>query len=649
MDYRDFKGKKDFRPEDNKDTTEEAGEFWWGIEDKEQAGHNLFMAAEALEDAASARHMLNLVHARLYGNFDIAGFGARDYNRTASFSLLGNTTAKLSLNVVASCIDTLAAKICKNKPRPMFVTDGASWPMQQKAKKLNQFGNALFHESRVHEAGTAVTMDKYMYGTGALHAYIDKKTHKLKFERAFIDDFLVDDADGVYGSPRQLIRKKLVNRAALMALYPQHADIIREASTHDEDKTIRGNVDVCEVWEAWYLPSFKGAGDGRHMVIVSTGCLEAEEWKLDCFPFVFTRYRKRTLGFWGQGIAEILTGIQVSLNRTFRSIDEQIRRKGKGRILYPINSVDPALFDNSVAAHIPYKGNTPPTVDNAPAVSQDELAHAQNLYQKAFQEVGISELSAASKKPSGLDAAVALREFNDIETERFILEGKSHEQMYMDAMELALELIRATGGKGYKVKLPNKRFLIDIDWKDIDLERDQYVLQMFPVSSLPSTPSARLQRVEELRAGGYIDMPEAKRLLDFPDIDAEMNLANSSADDVDACISMILDDAKPKIPPIEVYQNLDMIITRATANYLFAKHHDCDEDRLRMLRDYINQATAMKVQSIQAMAPPPPPAAGGPAGLGPSAAPGPGGGPAVNNTNNVEIPLQPAVPPVIGQ
>lgn len=649
MDYRDFKPKKDYRPDDEKSAAEElAAGYWWAIEDPTEAGFNLYKSAESLEQNSNSRHMLNLVHARLYGNFDIAGFGARDYNRIANLSLLNNSTAKLSLNVVASCIDTLAAKICKNKPRPMFVTSGASWPMQQKAKKLNQFGNALFHETKIHEAGTAATMDKYMYGTGALHAYIDRKTKKLKFERAFIDDFLVDDADGVYANPRQLIRKKLVNRASLLKAFPQHADIISEANTRAEDKPIRGNVDMCEVWEAWYLPSYKGAGDGRHMTIVSTGCLEAEEWKLDCFPFVFTRYRKRTLGFWGQGVAEILTGIQVSLNRTFRSIDEQIRRKGKGRIVYPINSVDPALFDNSVAAHIPFKGNIPPIFDNSPAVSQDELAHAQNLYQKAFQEVGISELSAASKKPSGLDAAVALREFNDIETERFILEGKGHEQMYMDAMELALELIRATGGAGYKVKLPNKRYLVEIDWKEIDLERDQYVLQMFPVSSLPSTPAARLQRVEELRAGGYIDMPTAKRLLDFPDIDAEMNLANSSTDDVDACISMILDDAKPEMPPIEVYQNLDMIIERATTSYLFAKHHDCDEERLRMLRDYINAATDMKVKSVQAMAPPPMAPGGDPSGLGPVPAPETGGG-QPSMTQNVNVPLQPAVPPIVGQ
>lgn len=648
-DYRDFKAVDKFDPNDKNANrrNDVLSAFWWNAKDDAAMAKGVLDTGNALVMSGNARHLQNLINARLYGNYDILSFGARDYNQTAAY---GNSSAignKLSLNVVASCIDTLGAKICKNKPRPMFVTSGASWPMQQKAKQLNQFGNALFHETKIHEVGTQVAFDSYIFGTGAMHAYLDD-SGKLCFERAFIEDIFVDDADGIYGNPRQLLRRKVVARAQLLHMFPDKQDEVLSAVLTEENRPLYGSADVVEVWEGWHLPTSKKAKDGKHIIAVSSGLLLQEAWKIDCFPFIFKRYRKRVLGFWGQGVAEILTGIQVALNRTFRSIDEQIRRKGKGRIFYPINSVDPALLDNSIQAHIPYKGGVPPTQDNSAAVSQDELAHREALYRLAYQEVGISELSAAAKKPSGLDAAVALREFNDIETERFILEGKSYEQMYMDAMELGLELIRASGGKGYKVRLPNKRYLVEIDWKDIDLERDQYVLQMFPVSSLPSTPAARLQKVEELRAGGYIDMPTAKRLLDFPDIDAEMNLANSAADDVDACISMILDNATPEMPEIEVYQSLDLIIERATTSYLFAKHHDCDEPRLDMLRQYIDKATQMKV--AMTMPPPDPAAAAGVAPMVSAPPPGPGGGSnSLNNTTNVNVPLQPTVAPLVAR
>lgn len=644
MDFRDFKLQDKFTPGKTESRVRDTMRgLWWLEEDEKDMARCLTDTASNLKQNTAVRqHLQNLIHARLYGNFDILSFGARDYNYATGLAANGTVIGnKLSQNVIASCVDTLASKICKNKPRPEFLTDGGSWVMQQKAKQLTRFGDALFHETKVHELGTQVAIDSYIFGTGALLAYFDEKD-RLQYERAFIDDFYVDDADGLYGQPHQLLRRKLISRAQLLLDYPKRRDTILEAKANSEDKPTNGNIDMVEVWEGWHLPTGDDGSDGAHVIAVSSGLLDAEEWTLNTFPVIFKRYRKRVLGFWGQGLAEILTGIQVALNRAFRSVDEQIRRKGKGRTYYPINTIDPALLDNSIQSHVPYKGGVPPTVDNAPAVSADEIQHIRDLRQAAFQEAGISELSAASKKPAGLDAAVALREFNDIESERFILEGRAYEQMYMDLMELSLEMIRRNGGKGYKVRLPNKRFLVEIDWKDINLERDQYVLQMFPVSSLPGTPAARLQRVEELRAGGYIEMPTAKRLLNFPDIDAEMNLANSAADDVDACISMILDNPKPEYPAIEVYQNLDLIIERATTNYLYAKHHNCEEDRLEMLRRYIDEAVEKKTAMLA-----PPPAPMGP-GTAPAAPPpGPEQG-APQTVNNINVPLQPTVPPLIG-
>jgi hypothetical protein len=43
----------------------------------------------------------------------------------------------------------------------------------------------------------------------------------------------------------------------------------------------------------------------------------------------------------------------------------------------------------------------------------------------------------------------------------------------------------------------------------------------------------------------------AKRLLGFPDVEAEMDLGNAALDDVDATISAILDDDEPVLHPPE--------------------------------------------------------------------------------------------------
>ena len=52
-------------------------------------------------------------------------------------------------------------------------------------------------------------------------------------------------------------------------------------------------------------------------------------------------------------------------------------------------------------------------------ISQDLFMHLDRLYNRSFEIAGISQLSAQSSKPSGLDSGRALREFSDIESERF--------------------------------------------------------------------------------------------------------------------------------------------------------------------------------------------------------------------------------------
>jgi hypothetical protein len=286
-----------------------------------------------------------------------------------------------------------------------------------------------------------------------------------------------------------------------------------------------------------------------------------------------------------------------------------------------------------------------PIVDSNNAIAPEEFQQINALKMAALQEVGLSEMSVSAKKPSGLDAAVALREYSDIESERFALVHQAWEQFFIDFAETAIDLVsNQTGGRGYEVKVPGRRSVTMLDWNKIDLDRDSYVMQIFPTSSLPQTPAARYAKVREMLQDGFIQPPAAKRLLEFPDLESETNIENAIIDDADATISAILDSEDPEVQPLEPYQNLDMLITRANAAYLYARHNGCDEHRLSLLRVLIGNATAKKVQLL---APPPMPMAG-PMPGGPMPGPMPGG-PTIGGNVNIDAaaPIQPAVPPMI--
>jgi hypothetical protein len=109
---------------------------------------------------------------------------------------------------------------------------------------------------------------------------------------------------------------------------------------------------------------------------------------------------------------------------------------------------------------------------------------------------------------------------------------------------------------------------------------------------------------------GFIDETTGKRLLEFPDIEAETNLVNAAIDDADATIGLILDQDVPEYMPLEKYQNYDLILQRATSAYLFARHFkDIEPERLELLRNLIDDAAAQKAALEEALQPPPMPGA----------------------------------------
>lgn len=647
LDYRDAVSHKE-KP-DKRAKLGQVVARWWEVEESELAQHVVDVGSSLLSDAGE-RQAAHIRHARLYENCELDSLNGRSYADAVVRQIIMGQ-GLMSLNVGASCVDTLTAKVTKNRPRPNFLTSGVSWDQQIKARNLDKWAKGFFYETKVYQKARPVFVDGCEFGTGFLQVF-DRGDGRLDCERVLPSEMFVDDLDGQYGTPRQLLRYKLVPRDILIRLFPEYESEIIDAGKKEKLDSVGGSSEVLEntvpVWEAWHLPSGPGAKDGKHAIVIDGCTLLSEKWKISKFPFVVYRFKKRTTGFWGKGVIETVQGIQIELNRTVRSISQQMRRKGKGRTWVQMGSkVVVSNMTNNDGGDIGYYTGTPPVTDSHNAIAQEEFSYVETLYRRAFQEVGISELSAASKKPAGLDAAVALREYSDIESERFAPQHQDWEQLFLDFAELSIDLITEQyGWENYEVKVPGRRDFSAVDWKSVNLQKDSYVMQMWPVSSLPQTPSARYQKVKEMMQDGFIDKPVAQRLLEFPDIEAESNLGNAMMDDCDATISAILDEEEPRLMPLEPYQNLDLIIQRANAAYLYARHRDCPEERLSLLRNLIDNATAQKATLL---APPtaPPGLPAGPA----MGAPPMQGGPTMTNNNTVNVPpppIQPTVPPVVG-
>ena len=574
--------------------------YWWNKDNQEESTRALWTSAKALENDNGTRSQDHLKWARLYGDFD-------SFNGVMARSAVVHTKPRLNrlaLNVVASCVDTLDAKIGKNQPRPEFITFGGDWTLHRKARRLNKFTQGLFYQTKFHRARNKARRDSFIFGTGCLKHYI--KNGKVCSERVLPDELLVDGMEGAYGKPPSIIQRQSVPREVAYACFGDTTEkkdfIVSAPRVQDVD---RNYGDLIEIYEAWHLPSDEDAGDGKHMLIVHGGSLldtEEEAWDKNYFPFSFLRFSERIAGFWGQGISERLCGIQLEINYLLKKIQECTHLVSRPRFWNERGSkIIKTHINNDIGTIVDYTGKRP-ELDNSNSVPPELFAQLDRLWERAFQEIGISQLSAQAKKPAGLDAAVALREYNDIESDRFFPIGKADEDFVLDSAEIMLDLVRDAAKDGkYEVTLKAGRYLEKLSWKDVDIHSDTYQMQCFPVSSLPSTPAARRQELMEWVNAGWISPIRARRLMNIPDLESESSIATAALDNSEWVIDKILDEGE-YTPPDE-YQNLSLLSEMAIQSLLQARFQGCPQERLEMLQTLIDQTVMLEA----AGAPPAPP------------------------------------------
>lgn len=634
------------------------GRKWWSEENAETRHEAVFARFKALQSTNGARLEDNVFFARMYGGRNYDSLTPRGYASASwlqrTVPELGKERPLLTYNLVQSVIDTKVAKLSSTTPRCMFLTDGGSWKQKQEAKTLTKAADGLAYETKLISKEMDALVDEEVQGTGVI--FVFEENGKVCAERVIPTEILVDDEEAFYGEPRCIFRWKNVAREVLEEMYPDFKEEIRSAQGPDDSHSDRSDADLIVVVEAWHLPSGPDAEDGCHSICISNATLNVDDegYDDDEFPFAFLIGQKRQVGFWGQGAAERLAPTQWHLNKLYETIENQLEWGAVTRVIKRRGS-------NLPTAHIRAKrriGLDVLEVDGNPGtdvvtvapnpVPQQLLDREETLIRRGYQQEGVSEMDASARKPAGLNSAPAQREFHDIASQRFMVLGKRAEQFHLDCIRLLLKRAQriareeveelddagkpVTEGKskkkkmtkrGYKVRVPGKSLEI-VDLKDITLPEDGYVMKAFPVSALPTTPSAKREEISEWISQGWIDPRAAKRLLDFPDLEETTSLEVAAYEDIEAAIYRMLEKGDESETP-EPQQDLQLGLTLIQLAYLKARREGAPDDRLQLLRDWMAQAKALLDQQAAAVAPPPSamPPAGPPAPMLPPGAPAP--------------------------
>lgn len=582
-------------------------DFAWWRGDKGNVHEQVVSSFKQIDGEQTYNATRDLHHLRLYSNFAATSMTGTGY-------AMSTGDARMKQNVVKAVVDTATSRIGTVRPRPLFLTERGNWSLQAKAKALSKFVLGLFHHLGQYEVGLKVFKDACIFGLGIQH--VTHVNGEIAIERVLPNEILVDDVEAKYGHPRQMFRHKEVAPERLAALYPKFKEEIL-ASTYIRDEGFAWSYEKSFKpisWiEGWKLPSYPGAGDGRHVVVTSKATLVDEPWDRDDFPFVFFRWSERPLGFYGTGLAEELSDVQLELNFLLGKI-QRLMTLATSQIWVQEGSVNKNVFSNDDFAVREYRGQ-PPLFMPVQSVSPEYFAQIDRYWGRAFEVAGISQLSSTGRKPSGLNSGAALREHQDIESLRFLDVQQRWEGYYI---ELAKKLVREARyldehmEGGFKLNAPGDRGLERLDFSKISLDEDKYQLQVYPTSLLPKTPAGKLQTIQEL---GQIS-PEIQKVmlsqLDFPDIEGAVSMINAPIEMADQIIEDIL--MKGNYRPPEPFFDLQAMISRFSLALIRADVDGAPEGRLELLRRFITEADAL-LNPPQPPAPAPQPA--------PGAAPGP--------------------------
>ena len=560
------------------------GTRWWTAR-KNDLYQELFAFVSALQSRQGYRTADNLKYARLYGNYDLGGLDLVNYSRVETSY---NTVNRVTLNIIQSMIDTVVSKITKNKPKATFLTSGGDFSLQSKAQKLTKFVEGIFAYSEFYEKASLAFTDACIFGTGCLKIYVEKGQIK------------VDDIECYYAKPRQMHQEKDIHKDVLKQMFPAKAREIEIASSIDStgQESYMGDLkEMVKVIESWHLSSGPKAKDGKHSICVSNATLFEEDYDKEYFPFVFFRWNVRPVGFFGQGLAEQLQGLQLEINKTLRTIQVSMHLVSVPKLLVEASSkIVSSHLNNRIGGVIKYAG-TPPSYAPLGGVPPELFSHVDRLYSRAYEIAGVSQLSAQSIKPAGLDSGKALRTFNDLETERFMSVAKRYEKAFLDAAEIMIDLAKDIYEKNedFGVKTSDNKFVETIKWKDVNMDADKYMMQIFPTSALSTTPAARLADVQDMLTAGFIGKEQAISLLDFPDLESEMDLLTSDNKNLEKLIETMVHDGK-YFPP-EPYQNLENAIRKTQQAYLMYRMRNAPEDRLELLRQYMEDCQSLLMKS----------------------------------------------------
>ena len=435
----------------------------------------------------------------------------------------GNTLSPPSINVIKSVIDTLVSKIATSKVRPFINTLNGSYKEMQTALQAQQFFDIFYEEQNVHMTVSKAFEDACIFDTGAI--YIDRDNHSIKKCLPW----------QVYVRPSELVYNKLTR------VYYKQNDFPVTLLPEDITAKFKRKVEYTDY--GIYYDTFNKVK--AH--IIAGHVVKVEPWDYDVLPFVFLYYSKPNIGTTSLSVVDILYTIQNQIDMLNAKISAAAELTPGNTIFLPEGgSIKATQLNNGVGNVLTYRPtpnmtSSPVTVATPAFIDGQYQMLLNDLVQRAYELVGISQLSAMSQKPNGLDSGVALSTMESIESDRYETQLKQVINAYVDIARVCVELFDGD-------ILPNSNRRLSINWNDIRKANDSLKIQFSAADALSKDPSVKLQQLQALAQSGIIPQSRIASLMELPDIQSGFSLANNAVNAVYAVMNDCIENNNFELP-----------------------------------------------------------------------------------------------------
>lgn len=482
----------------------------------------------------------NLILYEFTPNMDLT---SQNDSTTVGFYNAGNAenTSMIQENVIRSCIDTLGSKIASQKVTPFFNTVNGTFREIQVVKAAQQFFDILYDELNVNKVVVQAFVDSCITDRGIIYVNKDNKN----IERIQPWQFFFDPREYAYGQLTHCAFKKTDYPASLLT-----------------EKTDLQTVTLHEYW------SIKEHIHATY--IEELNKVSFDKWDANILPFAILRWSNPVKASSSTCVVDLLFGIQKQINYLLSQIKDASKSSFGIKYIVPTDSdVKINRLNNSNGEVIEYTPQmTPngvmPVQPITPAFMDGQWFTAlQQFKQDAYEMVGISQLSAMSQKPSGLNTGVGLQTMEDIESDRFETQLNSVIRVYVDIAKICMEVFDPL-----EEVLPSSIYRGHITWKDITEARNLMSIQFSSLDKISKDPVIKQQIISQWVNSGYISRAHAMQLMEVPDDTRGYSLMNNS---LNAVMSVIDDCIEKDIYDVPIYIDTALLKEEITSTLLSLK------------------------------------------------------------------------------